>query len=172
MISTTGFGTVDFAVWPLAARVILLFLMFTGACAGSTAGGFKIARVALLTKSAGSEVQRQIKPRHLRPTYFEGHHVTEKMISSVAHYFMLYAICFAVLVFLVSIDSPDIETAIGAVSATFNNIGPGLSAVGPTQNYADFTPFSKLCLSFGMIAGRLEILPVLIFFSPHTWKRA
>lgn len=171
VITTTGFATVDFDKWPLFSHVVLLILMFIGSCAGSTAGGIKIARVVPTIKSAIAELRRSRNPKRILVIQFEGKVVDTELIKSLGNYLLLYTMVFAVLLLIVALDSPDFETAFSAVAATFNNVGPGFGVVGPTGSFAGFSAFSKLALSFGMIAGRLEILPMLILFSANTWKR-
>ncbi len=171
VITTTGFATVDFDKWPLFSHVVLLILMFIGSCAGSTAGGIKIARVVPTIKSAIAELRRSRNPKRILVIQFEGKVVDTELIKSLGNYLLLYTMVFAVLLLIVALDSPDFETAFSAVAATFNNVGPGFGVVGPTGSFAGFSAFSKLALSFGMIAGRLEILPMLILFSVNTWKR-
>lgn len=171
VITTTGFATVDFDKWPLFSHVVLLILMFIGSCAGSTAGGIKIARVVPTIKSAIAELRRSRNPKRILVIQFEGKVVDTELIKSLGNYLLLYTMVFAVLLLIVALDSPNFETAFSAVAATFNNVGPGFGVVGPTGSFAGFSAFSKLALSFGMIAGRLEILPMLILFSANTWKR-
>ena len=171
VITTTGFATVDFDKWPLFSHVVLLILMFIGSCAGSTAGGIKIARVVPTIKSAIAELRRSRNPKRILVIQFEGKVVDTELIKSLGNYLLLYTMVCAVLLLIVALDSPDFETAFSAVAATFNNVGPGFGVVGPTGSFAGFSAFSKLALSFGMIAGRLEILPMLILFSANTWKR-
>ena len=171
IITTTGFATVDFDKWPLFSHVVLLILMFIGSCAGSTAGGIKIARVVPTIKSAIAELRRSRNPKRILVIQFEGKVVDTELIKSLGNYLLLYTMVFVVLLLIVALDSPDFETAFSAVAATFNNVGPGFGVVGPTGSFAGFSAFSKLALSFGMIAGRLEILPMLILFSANTWKR-
>ena len=171
IITTTGFSTVDFDKWPLFSHVVLLLLMGIGSCAGSTAGGIKIARIVPTIKSAIAELRRSRNPKRVLVIQFEGKVVDTELIKSLGNYLLLYTMVFAVLLLIVALDSPDFETAFSAVAATFNNVGPGFGAVGPTGSFAGYSLWSKLALSFGMIAGRLEILPMLILFSPNTWKR-
>ena len=171
IITTTGFSTVDFDRWPLFSHVVLLILMFIGSCAGSTAGGIKVARIVPTIKSAIAELRRSRNPKRVLVIQFEGKVVDTELIKSLGNYLLLYTMVFTGLLLVVALDSPDFETAFSAVAATFNNIGPGFGAVGPAGSFAGFSIFSKLALSFGMIAGRLEILPMLILFSPNTWKR-
>ncbi len=171
IITTTGFSTVDFGSWPLFSHAVLLLLMFLGACAGSTGGGLKISRVAVLLKSAAADIRRVKEPRQVIPVKFEGQVLDSDGARSIGRYFVIYIAVFVSLVLLICIDAPDFVTAFSAVAATFNNIGPGLGMVGPTYNYAEFSVFSKLILSMGMIAGRLELYPILVLFLPSTWRR-
>ena len=169
IISTTGFATADFNLWPGFSKSILLLLMFCGACAGSTAGGLKVSRVIMLFKSVLKEIKRMIHPRSVGRVHFEGKAVEESMLSSVSTYFVIYMICFFVAFLLISFESFGFESNFSAVAACFNNVGPGFDAVGPAANYSAYTGFSKIVLSFSMLLGRLEIFPLIIFFSPRTW---
>ena len=172
VITTTGFATADFAQWPMLARAVLVLLMFCGACAGSTAGGLKVSRVVILFKKIGSELRRAIHPRSVNVVKFEGKRLEDTTLGSVTAYFAVYAASILIMFLLLSIETKfDFETNFSAVIACFNNIGPGLGAVGPMGSYADYSVFSKLVLSFGMLLGRLEIYPLLIALSPRTWIR-
>lgn len=171
IITTTGFGTADFGSWPLFSRIILLSLMCIGACAGSTAGGLKVSRVIVLVKSALTEIKRIRQPKRIVRLTQDGRAVSEQGALSILNYFMLYVLIVLLLTLIISLDLNDLESSLSAVLATFNNIGPGLGLVGPTANYSDLNDFSKLLLSFAMIAGRLEIFPILMLFLPATWKR-
>ena len=171
VITTTGYTTADFGAWPLPSQCILLLLMFFGACAGSTGGGLKISRVAILVKTAFADIRGSKEPRQVLPIKFEGQSLGEDTTRSIGRYFIVYIAAFVCLVLLISLDSPDFLTAFSAVAATFNNIGPGLGMVGPAGNYAGFSVFSKLILSVGMIAGRLELYPVMVLFLPSTWRK-
>ena len=171
VVSTTGYATSDFNLWPSFSKTVLLLLMFVGACAGSTAGGFKCSRVVILLKKIQRETKKLIHPRSVNAVRFEGKTVENHLISSVSSYLTVYILIFCVVTLLISFDGFDIETNISAATACFNNIGPGLSAVGPTANYAAFSPFSKIVLSMAMLLGRLEIYPILITFSPSIWVK-
>lgn len=171
IITTTGFGTVDFGAWPLFSKLLLLSLMCIGACAGSTAGGLKVSRVIVLVKSALIEIKRIRQPKRIVRLTQDGRAVSEQGALSILNYFMLYVLIVIFLVLVISLDLKDLESAVSAVLATFNNIGPGLGLVGPTANYSSLSDFSKLLLSFAMIAGRLEIFPIFILFLPATWKK-
>ena len=171
IISTTGFSTIDFDAWPLFSKGILLALMFIGGMAGSTAGGIKVSRIATMVKSGVSEIKRAKNPYRVVNVIFDKTVVDPKQLRSIANYIFLYIMIFSGIFVIVSYDSNSLETAFSAVAATFNNIGPGLDIVGPTGSFAGFSPLSKVFLSLGMIAGRLEILPMLILFSPKTWNK-
>jgi len=171
LISSTGFGTVDFAAWPEFLQMLLLLTMFCGACAGSTGGGFKMSRVLILLKQARTELHLLIHPSGVRVVTLEGKKVEKDTLRSLYHYLILYLLFFLVAFLLVSLDGYDMKTNFSAVLATFNNIGPGLMKVGPTANYGFFSNTSKIVLIFCMIAGRLEILPVLMLFYRETWAK-
>lgn len=164
IITTTGFSTVDFNAWPLFSKVILVLLMFCGACAGSTAGGLKVSRVGILFKLAKNELRRITQPGRVVTTKFEGAGLKDEVSVSVLLYFAAYMFIFFAIFLVVSIDTEDFSTAFTAVAATFNNIGPGLNGVGPMESFAGFNDFTKIVLSFSMIAGRLEIYPILVLF--------
>lgn len=169
IISTTGFATTDFDVWPGLSKAILLLLMFSGACAGSTAGGLKVSRVVMLFKSVTKEIKKTLHPRSVGKIHFEGKSVEDSTLSSVSTYFVIYMICFFAVFLLIAFEPFGFESNFSAVAACFNNIGPGFSAVGPTASYAGYTDFSKIILSFAMLLGRLEIFPIVVFLSPRTW---
>ena len=170
--STTGFSTVDFDEWPTLARMIMVLLMFIGACAGSTAGGLKVSRVVLLFKTARREVRHMLHPRAVTSVRFEGKPVDSTTLISVGTYFALYIGLFAFFWFLVSFQPGfDGVSNFSAVAACYNNIGPGLNLVGPTLGYWHYTPFIKIVLAFAMLFGRLEIYPMLISLSPSTWLK-
>ena len=165
-----GYDTADFGKWPLFSQVILLILMFFGACAGSTAGGLKISRVVLMVKIYFAEIIQMISPNRVVTIKYDDKPVNMKMQKSIAVYFLVYSLVFGGILLMVSYSTDDFMTAFSAVAATFNNIGPGLGKVGPAFSFAELSNFSKVILSFGMLAGRLEIFPMLILFSPTTWK--
>lgn len=170
IISTTGFATADFNLWPTLSKGILFLLMFTGACAGSTAGGLKISRMVLLFKQVRSHLRHMLHPRSVESVRLEGKSVDKETLSGVTTYFALYFICFTTIFIIISMaDSFSLETNISATAACFNNIGPGLDAVGPTSNYAGYSTISKWALSVGMLLGRLEILPMILLFAPSAW---
>ncbi len=171
VITTTGFTTVNFDTWPMFSRLILLILMFIGAMAGSTAGGLKISRVAIYVKATVQEIRRNVCPNRRLPVTFEGKPLSNNLIRQVSFYLTTYVIIFWILVLITSTSSPTFITAFSAVAATFNNIGPGLDMVGPAGNYEGLSNLTTFALSIGMIMGRLELFPVLVLFTPRTWRR-
>lgn len=171
VVSTTGYATVDFNQWPSLSKTILLLLMFVGACAGSTAGGFKCARVVILIKKARRELKKLLHPRSVNAMRFEGKSVDNQVVSSVSSYLTVYIVIFCVTLIVISLDGFDTETNISAVAACFNNIGPAFGAAGPASNYAAFSPLSKIVLSVVMLFGRLEIYPILLTLTPSTWVK-
>ena len=169
--STTGFATMDFDKWPEFSRMLLMLLCIVGACAGSTGGGFKVSRLLILIKSAANEMIFVTHRKSVRRVHMDGKSLEEQTVKSVAAYAMLYTGIFAISAALISLNGFDFTTNITSVAVTLNNVGPGLGVVGPMGNYADFSVLSKLVFIFDMLAGRLEILPMLILFKPATWKR-
>ena len=170
--STTGFSTVDFDQWPTVSRMILVVLMFIGACAGSTAGGLKVSRLVLLYKTIRREIRHLLHPRSVTSVRFEGKPVDSPTLISIGTYFALYIALFAIFWFIVSFQPGfDGVSNFTAVAACYNNIGPGLNLVGPAASYAAYGPFFKLVLSVAMLFGRLEIYPMLISLSPSTWAK-
>ena len=170
IITTTGFSTADFGKWPVFSQTVLLLLMFFGACAGSTAGGLKISRVIMMAKMFVAEIKQMISPNRVVSIKYEHKPLDSKVKKGVANYFIVYIGIFTVLLLVVSMTTDDFLTAFSAVAATFNNIGPGLGKVGPAFSFANMTDVSKIFLSFGMLAGRLELFPMLILFAPETWR--
>jgi len=171
IITTTGFSTVDFDTWPQFSKTILIALMFIGACAGSTGGGMKVSRIMIWLKSVKSELSALIHPRSVKVLKLEGKALDSGIMRSVNNYFIAYFLIFAFSVLIVSLDNFDFTTTFTAVAATFNNIGPGLGGVGPMCNFSQLSALSKYVLMFDMLAGRLEIFPMLILFSPSTWRK-
>ena len=171
IITTTGFATADFNAWPEFSRAILVILMFIGACAGSTGGGVKVARVVILCKTSLGDMRKMLHPNAVTTVRFEGKPLTDRTIRSVHLFLTVYILIFTVSVLLLSLDRFDLTTTFTAVAACINNIGPGLEVVGPMGNYAQFSPAAKLLLSFDMLVGRLEIFPMLLLFAPSIWKR-
>jgi len=170
IITTTGYATTDFNYWPSLSKSVLVALMFVGGCAGSTSGGIKVSRILIACKNLKNEIYSFVHPKRVQITRLEGRKVGNEVVKSVNVYFVLYALIFAVSVFLISIENGSFETNFTAVAATLNNIGPGLDGVGPMANFAHFSPFSKCVFMFGMLAGRLELVPMIILFSPWIWK--
>ena len=171
IMTTTGYATTDFDQWPAFSKGLLMMLMVVGACAGSTGGGFKCARVLLLFKSLRRNIRQVLNPRTVRVVRNNGKVVDEKILANTNAYLAAYVIVIIISYLLISLDGFSVETNLTAVLACFNNIGPGLDAVGPTCNFADYSIFSKLVLSICMLAGRLEIFPILVLFSRSTWRK-
>ena len=171
MITTTGFASADFDMWPEFSRGILIVLMFIGGCAGSTAGGLKVSRVIILFKTVRMEIRRMLHPRSVSVVRFEGKPLEEDTYRSVSFYFVLYMLCFFVIFLFLCLEPFDFETNFTAAVSCFNNVGPGFSSVGPMANYASYSPVAKLLLSFAMLFGRLEIFPLIIALSPSTWSK-
>ena len=172
IITTTGFSTVDFDLWPEFSKTILVGLMLMGACAGSTGGGMKVSRFILYFKEARNEISRLIHPRSVKVVRLEDKPIDNGTLRTGNAYFIAYFFLFALSVLIVSLDGCDFTTNFTAVAATLNNIGPGLAKVGPSCNFGHFSDLSKYILMFDMLAGRLEIFPMLILFSPGSWKRS
>ena len=172
IISTTGYSTVDFNAWPTFAKIILFMLMIIGSCAGSTAGGFKISRMLILSKSSVTDMRKMLHPRQVIKTKLDGDVLSEDTIRNTKTYLVAYAGIIVVSILLISIEGyGGFETNVSAVIACFNNIGPGFELVGPMGNYSEYSIFSKIVLSLDMLAGRLEIFPILLLFSPTTWRK-
>jgi trk system potassium uptake protein TrkH len=171
IITTTGYATTNFDLWPGLSKGILFVLMFIGGCAGSTAGGLKISRVVMLFKLIGRELRRILHPRSVSKVSFEGRRVNENTLDSVTVYFVVYMVCFVAIFLLLCIEPFSLETNISAAAACFNNVGPGFSGVGPSMNFSAYSDFSKVVLSIAMLLGRLEIFPLIIALSPATWSR-
>ncbi len=171
IITTTGYSTTDFDTWPHFSRSLLLVLMIVGACAGSTGGGMKVSRVVLLFKTAGRELKHVLHPRSVNSIKFEGKSVDGTTLKGVSSYLALYVISVVLIVLVLSVENYDITTNLSATLACFNNIGPGLALVGPNGSFAIFNGLSKLVLSFSMLMGRLEIIPMLVLLSPSTWLK-
>ena len=171
IISTTGFATVDFNLWPELSRTILVLLMFIGACAGSTGGGMKVSRIIILVKSMKNSLNSLIHPKRVQKISIDSHPVDSEVVQNVYAFTVCYIIIFVVSFVVIAFDNHDLITNFTAVVSTMNNIGPGLELVGPTQNFAFFSIPSKLVLIFDMLAGRLEVFPMLILFSRAVWKK-
>lgn len=171
IITTTGYATVDFDLWHPFSRTILLLLMFIGSCAGSTAGGLKVSRIVILVKSGINEIRKSIQPRRVFLITDIDKRIPENVIKSTHTYFFIYMLMFSIFLLVVSFDANNFLTAFSSVAATLNNVGPGMSAVGPTGNFAFYRPFAKIMLTLSMIVGRLEIIPILVLFMPSTWRK-
>ena len=171
VISTTGFSTVDFDLWPELSKTILVLLMFIGACAGSTGGGIKVSRIIILFKNLGRELLVMIHPKQVKKIQMDGHPVERETVHSVSVYIIAYLAVVMVSIALISFDNYDFITNFTAVVSSLNNIGPGLELVGPTANFGFFSVPSKLVLIFDMLAGRLELFPMLLLFNPAMWKK-
>ncbi len=169
IITTTGFSSVDFNLWSQQCKVILVLLMFVGACAGSTGGGIKVSRFQILLKTVGKELDSYIHPKSIKKIKMDGKPIEHEVVRAINVYFITFMILFVSSIFLISFEGKDLVTNFTAVAATINNIGPGLEMVGPTSNFSVFGTFSKYVLMFDMIAGRLELFPLLILFYPPLW---
>ena len=171
IITTTGYATTDFDLWPAFSKAIIMLLMVIGACAGSTGGGLKVARLLLLLKSLRRNIGQVLKPRKVQVVRNSGSVVDEKVLDNANAYLAAYVVILFLSFLIISLDNSSVGTNFTAVLACFNNIGPGLEAVGPTCNYSGYSSLSKPVLSFDMLAGRLEIFPMLVLFSRNTWRR-
>ncbi len=171
VITTTGYATTDFDLWPETSKTILVLLMFVGACAGSTGGGLKISRLLILFKSIPKQLSLVIHPRQIKVIKMDGHPVEHTVLRAANVYLVIYCFILMLSTLLISVDNFDFTTNFTAVASALNNIGPGLAEVGPTKSFALFSPFSKYVLMFNMLAGRLELYPLLILFMPSVWRR-
>jgi trk system potassium uptake protein TrkH len=171
IITTTGYSTVDFNEWTGFSKAILVALMFVGGCAGSTAGGIKISRFIIAIKTVIRDIRKMLHPRSVSSVQFEGKKVEDRTINSVSLYFTFYFIIYLALFILLSLEPFDFETNFTAVSACFNNIGPGFAGVGPMSSFAGYSDAATLLLTLTMLLGRLEIFPILLIFTPSMWKK-
>ena len=171
VVTTTGYATVDFNLWPGLSRGIIFLLLFVGGCAGSTAGGLKLSRVMLLGKTVVRELKRLVHPRSVSTVTLEGKKVEETTVQSTAAYFILYMAVIAVVFFILSFESFGLETNLTAAVTCINNVGPGLGAVGPFGGFGAYSDLSKVVLSFAMLLGRLEIYPLVLAMLPGTWTK-
>lgn len=171
IITTTGFATTDFNMWPQVSKTILIILMFVGACAGSTGGGIKVSRFVILCKTIRKELHLYIHPNAVKKIKMDQKVIPHEVVRATNIFLIVYVLIFFGSVFLIAFDNFDYTTNFTAVAATLNNIGPGLELVGPTQNFNLFSYFSKSILIFDMLAGRLEIFPLLLLFVKDTWKK-
>ena len=170
LITTTGFSTTDFNLWPQTSRTILVLIMFIGACAGSTGGGIKVSRFVVLFKTVAKELDSYIHPKSIKKIKMDGKPVEHEVLRSINVYFITFITVFVVSLLIVSFNGHDLVTNFTAVTATINNIGPGLNIVGPTENFGFFSNLSKYVFIIDMLAGRLELFPLLIFFHPAVWQ--
>ncbi len=171
LISTTGFSTVDFNLWPELSRTILILIMFIGACAGSTGGGIKVSRIVILFKGLAKELRVMTHPHRVEKISIDSRTIDHETVRSVNMYMVCYIMVFVLSMLAVSFEDIDLITNFTAVTAAINNIGPGLELVGPTSNFGFFSIPSKLVLIFDMLAGRLELFPMLLLLTPSTWKK-
>jgi trk system potassium uptake protein TrkH len=171
VVSTTGFATADFNLWPALSKTLIVLLMFMGACAGSTGGGIKVSRIVILVKGAIRELGMIIHPKQVKKISLDSKKVEHEVVRSVIAYIVSYILLYIVSLIVLSFEEYDLVTNFTAVAATLNNIGPGLELVGPTANFAFFSVPLKFILIFDMLAGRLELFPMLILFNPNTWKK-
>lgn len=171
VITTTGFAAVDYNQWPEFSKTIIILLTLLGACAGSTGGGFKVSRLVVLFKSIRNEISQVAHPRSVKKIHLDGKIIPEGMVRSIRIYLMIYVIVYLGSLLVISLDNFDFTTNFTAVAATLNNVGPGLNMVGPAGNYSEFSVLSKLVLTFDMLIGRLEFLPMLVLLNYKTWKK-
>ena len=171
IITTTGFSSCDFDLWPTLSKEILVMLMFVGACAGSTGGGMKVSRILILGKTLKKELKQALHPQVVAPARMDGKLLNHETIRATNVYVAAYIFIFAASFLLISLDGFDMVTNFTAIAATLNNIGPGLNQVGPMMNFGSYSNPAKLVMIFDMLAGRLEIFPMLVFFLPDTWRR-
>lgn len=171
IITTTGFATTDFDLWPQVSKTILVMLMFIGACAGSTGGGVKVSRVVILFKTVRKELKQLLHPQSVAKVTLDKKVVPHEVVRATNVFMVTYVLIFSMSILLIGFDNHDLITNFTAVAATLNNIGPGLQMVGPTQNFGLFSGGAKIVLIFDMLAGRLELFPLLLLFKPETWKK-
>lgn len=171
IITTTGYATTDFNLWPTLSKMILLMLMFAGAMAGSTGGGIKTVRIVIIFKAIKREIDKILHPKRVKSVKMDGKVIDEDIIHGVFLFLGGYIIISLIAMFIVALDGFDLVTTSTSVIATISNIGPGFEMVGPAGNFSAFSPLSKIVLSFCMLAGRLEIYPMLIMFSPSIWRK-
>lgn len=170
IITTTGFASTDYDTWHQVPKIVLLLLMFIGGCAGSTAGGIKVSRILILIKTVFKELTSYIHPKSVKKIQLEGKPVEHEIIRTTNVYLIIFITIFAVSLFLISFENKDFTTNFTAIAATINNVGPGFAGVGPTANFSHFSAFSKYVMMFDMLAGRLELFPLLVLFNPILWK--
>jgi trk system potassium uptake protein TrkH len=172
IISTTGFMTADYDLWPSAAKMIIFLLLFVGSCAGSTAGGMKIVRITLMSKNISREISKTFQPRKVQVVHLDGKGVDNTMLSQISLFVSAYVILTLIGAFVVSLDGRfDLLSNLSASITCVSNVGPGFGAVGPTQNFAGYSTFSKYVFSLLMLCGRLELFPILVLFHPDVWRK-
>ena len=171
IIPTTGYATTDFNLWAQVPRTILVMLMFVGACAGSTGGGIKVSRILILGKTIRKELNQLVHPTGVKKLQMDGRLISHEVLRAANVYMIIYILIFAFSVLLVGIDDFDLVTNFTAVATTLNNVGPGLEMVGPTGNFSAFSNGTTLVMIFDMLAGRLELFPLLLLFHPGAWKK-
>ena len=171
IITTTGYATTDFNVWPVFSKTILVMLMFVGACAGSTGGGIKVSRLMILCKSARKELQLYLHPNAVKKIKMDDKPIPHEVVRATNMFLFVYILIFSISLLIVSLDNFDLVSNFTAITATLNNIGPGLGAVGPTGNFGSYSYVSKIVMIFDMLAGRLEVFPLLLLFKRDTWRK-
>ena len=171
IITTTGYATTDFNVWPVFSKTILVMLMFVGACAGSTGGGIKVSRLMILCKSARKELQLYLHPNAVKKIKMDDKPIPHEVVRATNMFLFVYILIFSISLLIVSLDNFDLVSNFTAIAATLNNIGPGLGAVGPTGNFGSYSYVSKIVMIFDMLAGRLEVFPLLLLFKRDTWRK-
>ena len=172
IITTSGFGTADLGTWPALSQFIVVLLMFSGACTGSTGGGLKVGRIMILIKTFIREFRRAVNPRRVKCIKLDGAVIDKEIVSTTSVYFVVYMFLIAISTFLIAFDNFDMTAAVTSTISCINNIGPGLSNTGMISHFADFSDFSKIILTADMLIGRLEIFPMIILFLPSTWKKS
>lgn len=171
IITTTGFSTADFCTWPVISQFVIILLMFIGACAGSTGGGIKVSRLVILVKSGIRDIKKALNPRSIETVRIDRQAVEEPVVKGVSVYFAMHMVVLAISILLISLDKLDFETTVSSVITCMGNVGPGLSTISPSGNFAHFSEFSKIILSFDMLAGRLELIPMIMIFTPYAWSK-
>lgn len=171
IMTSTGFGTADFCKWPMLSQMILIILMFVGACAGSTGGGFKVQRFIIMFKSIGKHIKKTVHPNSVKLVKSDDKTMDTETVHGVLNYFVIYMGLIMVSLLLLAINNEDFATTFTSVVTCINNIGPGIGKVGPTENFGFYSDFSKLVLSADMLLGRLECLPIVVMLSPSVWRK-
>jgi trk system potassium uptake protein TrkH len=172
IITTTGLSTLDYMIWPQFAKMVIFLLILSGACAGSTGGGFKVSRLIILFRTVQNELLHVVHPKSVKKVKYDGHLLDGEVTKSVQVYLAIYVMVFLGSTLLVSLDGFEFSTNMSAVAACLNNVGPGFNEVGPAGNFSIFSPFVKYVFMFDMLVGRLELIPLLILLNPKTWKKS